>query len=64
MKTTIGSRFKVFALTLLIIAMLCIMYNPIADIKYWIAFIIIVISLGIINYDYFILYKNKKKDQV
>ena len=39
------------------------MYNDQVNIKYWIAITIIVISLGVINYDYFILYKNKKKEQ-
>ena len=63
MKTTIGSRIKVFTMSLLILAMIIMMYNDQVDIKYWIAITIIVISLMIINYDYFILYKNKKKDQ-
>lgn len=63
MKTTIGSRLKVFALSLLILSMIIMMYNDQVNIKYWIAITIIVISLGVINYDYFILYKNKKKEQ-
>ncbi len=63
MKTTIGSRVRIIALSLLILSMIIMMYNDQVNIKYWIAITIIVISLGVINYDYFILYKNKKKDQ-
>ena len=63
MKTIIGSRLKVFTMSLLILAMIIMMYNDQVDIKYWIAITIIVISLMIINYDYFILYKNRKKEQ-
>ena len=62
MKTTIGSRIKVFALSLLILSMIIMMYNDQVNIKYWIAISIIVISLMIINYDYFRLYKNKKNE--
>ncbi|MEI6822026.1 MAG: hypothetical protein WCL51_08815 [Bacteroidota bacterium] len=63
MKTNIGSRIRIIALSLLILSMIIMMYNDQVNIKYWIAITIIVISLGVINYDYFILYKNKKKEQ-
>ena len=63
MKTNIGSRIRIIALSLLILSMIIMRYNDQVNIKYWIAITIIVISLGVINYDYFILYKNKKKEQ-
>ena len=63
MKTNIGSRIRIIALSLLILSMIIMMYNDQVNIKYWIAITIIVISLGVINYDYFILYNNKKKEQ-
>ena len=63
MKTNIGSRIRIIALSLLILSMIIMMYNDQVNIKSWIAITIIVISLGVINYDYFILYKNKKKEQ-
>ena len=63
MKTNIGSRIRIITLSLLILSMIIMMYNDQVNIKYWIAITIIVISLGVINYDYFILYKNKKKEQ-
>ena len=63
MKTNIGSRIRIITLSLLILSMIIMMYNDQVNIKYWIAITIIVISLGVINYDYFILYKNKEKEQ-
>ena len=63
MKTNIGSRIRIITLSLLILSMIIMMYNDQVNIKYWIAITIIVISLGVINYDYFILYKSKKKEQ-
>jgi hypothetical protein len=57
MKNPFGSRSKVVALSLLILAMIIIMYNAPSDIKYWIAVTITFVSLILINYEYFALYK-------
>ena len=62
MKNTLGSRLKITALSLLIMAMTILMYSNESDFKYWIGVIIIFITLIIINYEYFVLYK-KNKDQ-
>lgn len=62
MKNTLGSRLKITALSLLIMAMTFLMYSKESDFKYWIGVIIIFITLIIINYEYFTLYK-KNKDQ-
>ncbi|MFZ4740426.1 MAG: hypothetical protein ACOYLE_04625 [Bacteroidales bacterium] len=63
MKNPFGSRSKIVALSLLILAMIVMMYNAPSDIKYWIAVTITFISLILINYEYFVLYKrnNEKK---
>ena len=62
MKTKTGSRIRIIALSLLILSMIIMMYNDQVNIKYWIAITIIVISLMIINIDYFKLYKSQNKD--
>ncbi|NVN95889.1 MAG: hypothetical protein HXX18_11455 [Bacteroidetes bacterium] len=62
MKNPFGSRSKIVALSLLILAMIIIMYNAPSDIKYWIASSITFVSLVLINYEYFILY-NKTKNK-
>ena len=62
MKNPFGSRSKIVALSLLILAMIIIMYNAPSDIKYWIALSITFVSLVLINYEYFILY-NKTKNK-
>ena len=62
MKNPFGSRSKVVSLSLLILAMIIIMYNAPSDIKYWIALSITFVSLVLINYEYFILY-NKTKNK-
>lgn len=62
MRNTLGSRLKIIALSFLIMAMTLLMYNEISDFKYWIGVIIIFVTLIIMNYDYFILYKKNKDD--
>ncbi len=57
MKNPFGSRAKVLALSFLVMAMTVLMYNEISDFKYWIGVSIITISLILVNYEYFILYK-------
>ena len=63
MKTNIGSKIKILALSLLILSMIIMMYNDQVNIKYWIAVSIIVISLAVINYDFYILLKNNHKER-
>ncbi|MCX6230458.1 MAG: hypothetical protein NTZ33_02835 [Bacteroidetes bacterium] len=53
MKNKFGSKLKIMALSLLIIAMLLFMHNENADYKYWIALVISIISLAVINYESF-----------
>jgi hypothetical protein len=62
MKNPFGSRSKVIALSLLIMAMILLMYNAISDFKYWIALTITTISLVIINYEHFLVSGKSKKD--
>ncbi|MFZ4741300.1 MAG: hypothetical protein ACOYLE_09085 [Bacteroidales bacterium] len=62
MKNPFGSRAKVVALSLLILANAIIINNASLDIKYWIALSIIFVSLLLINYECFILY-NKTKNK-
>lgn len=62
MKNTLGSRLKIIALSLLIMAMTLLMYNEISDFKYWIGVIIIFITLIIMNYEYFSFYKKDKNE--
>ncbi|MFZ4414713.1 MAG: hypothetical protein ACOYOV_16635 [Bacteroidales bacterium] len=62
MKNPFGSKTKIIALSFLIIAMMLLLYNALSDFKYWIALAIIFISLVLINYEYFILYKKTKNN--
>jgi hypothetical protein len=62
MKNSLGSRLKIIALSLLIMAMTMLMYNEISDFKYWIGVIIIFITLIIMNYEYIVLFKKNKND--
>jgi len=66
MKNPFGSRLKIFGLSLLIIAMTILMYDPdsTTHFKYWIGVIIIVVSLILINYEYFIIYRKIKNDKI
>lgn len=60
MKNSLGSRLKIIALSLLIMAMTILMYSNESDFKYWIGVIIIFITLLVINYEYFVLYKKNQ----
>lgn len=62
MKNPFGSRAKIVALSLLILANAIIINNASLDIKYWIALSIIFVSLLLINYEFFVLY-NKTKNK-
>jgi len=62
MKNPLGSRAKIVALSLLILANAIIINNASLDIKYWIALSIIFVSLLLINYEFFVLY-NKTKNK-
>ena len=62
MKNPLGSRAKIVALSLLILANAIIINNASLDIKYWIALSIIFVSLLLINYGFFVLY-NKTKNK-
>ncbi len=64
MKNALGSRLKIIALSLLIMAMTLLMYNEISDFKYWIGSIIIFITLIIMNYEYFTLFRKNKNDNL
>ena len=60
-KNTFGSILKIIALSLLIMAMIIILYDyALSDFKYWIAVCITFVSLVLINYDYFALYNKTK----
>ena len=63
MKNIVGSKLKIVALSLLVLAMIILMYNTLSDFKYWIAVIIITVSLGLINYEYFMLYNKTKTNK-
>ena len=62
MKSPNLKRLSIIGLSLLIISMALLMYNDYASshFKYWLAFIIIVISLIIINYDVFTMNRKSK----
>lgn len=61
MENPFGSRSKIIALSLLVMAMTILMYNTLSDFKYWIGVSIILVALALINYEYFILFKKNKK---
>lgn len=60
---TFNSKLKVIALSLLIMAMTFLMYNDDSNFKYWIGVIIILISLLVINFDFFKISKNNKNTE-
>ena len=60
MKNKFASKLKIIALSLLVFAMLLLMHDDGADYKYWIAVAISTVSLVLINYEYFLLYKKTK----
>jgi uncharacterized protein (DUF983 family) len=62
MKTINNVFFRVFVLSLLIIAMILILRDNPTGMQYWISFIISVISLVVINIDVYRLLKGKKKE--
>jgi hypothetical protein len=64
MKTnSFNNRLKIIGLSLLIMAMTFLMYNDDSNFKYWIGVIIILISLIIINFDYFKQTKSNNKQE-
>ncbi len=62
MKNPFGSKTKILALSMLIFAMIILLYNALSDFKYWIAVSITFVSLILINYEYFVLYKKTKNN--
>jgi hypothetical protein len=59
MKNKFVGKLKIMALSLLIVAMLLFMHNENADYKYWIALVISIISIIVINLEFF--KKNNKE---